>query len=82
MEKEEMTGERSHKIIPFKEGGILIELKGYPIECIKLVVNNKHNCYDFVIREREGHIYRVEKQINGELVSASIRKLYKNPMCT
>lgn len=86
MEKEvlsEMGCKRLHKVTPFKEGGILIELEGYPIECIRLVVDNKHNCYDFVIREKEGHLFRIEKEFNGELVSATIRKLYKkNPLCT
>lgn len=86
MEKEVLSGmesKRLHKVTPFKEGGILIELEGYPIECIRLVVDYKHNCYDFVIREKQGHIYRVEKEISGELVSASIKKLYKkNLLCT
>ncbi len=80
MEKE---NSRNYKVIEFKEGGFLVQLEGYPIEAIKLVVDNKHSCYDFVIRESEGHIFRVEKEFNGELTSATIRKIYKkNPLCT
>lgn len=79
----EKDNSRNCKVIEFKEGGFLVQLEGYPIEAVKLIVDNKHNCYDFVIREKEGHIFRIEKENNGELVSATIRKLYKkNPLCT
>ena len=73
---------RTYHVTQFKEGGILVKLEGYPLLYIKLVVDDKHNLYNLIVRDSDGFIFKAEKEIKGELLNASIKRVIKEASCT
>lgn len=78
----EQANVRTYQVTQFKEGGILIKLEGYPLSYIKLIVDNKHNLYNLFVRDSDGFIFKAEKEIKGELLDASIKRVIKEASCT
>jgi hypothetical protein len=73
---------RTYQVTQFKEGGILVKLEGYPLSYIKLVVDDKHNLYNLIVRDSDGFIFKAEKEIKCELLDASIKRVIKEASCT
>ena len=73
---------RTYQVTQFKEGGILVKLEGYPLSYIKLVVDDKYNLYNLIVRDSDGFIFKAEKEIKGELLDASIKRVIKEASCT
>ena len=73
---------RTYQVTQFKEGGILVKLEGYPLLYIKLVVDDKHNLYNLIVRDSDGFIFKAEKEIKCELLDASIKRVIKEASCT
>ena len=78
----EQANVRTYHVTQLNEDDILIKLEGYPIKYIKMMVDGRHNLYNLIVRDRDGFIYKVEKDIKGELLDASIGRIFKEVSCT
>ena len=73
---------KTYKVVELKNGGLIIRLVGYPISFIKITYNPTTKSYNLVIRDSDGWIYRVVRDVEGELLGITIDNVIKDVSCT
>ncbi len=73
---------KTNKVVELKNGGLIIRLVGYPISFIKITYNPTTKSYNLVIRDSDGWIYRVVRDVEGELLGITIDNVIKDVSCT
>ena len=73
---------KTYKVVELRNGGLIIRLVGYPISFIKITYNPTTKSYNLVIRDSDGWIYRVVRNVEGELLGITIDNVIKDASCT
>lgn len=73
---------KTYKVVELKNGGLIIRLVGYPISFIKITYNPTTKNYNLIIRDCDGWIYRVVRNVDGELLGITIDNAIKDATCT
>lgn len=73
--KKEVEEIKMCKFTHLKEGGLIIKLEGYPINFIKIIRNDRRNRFSVTFRDMDGWLYKVDKEVEGDLIGASINRV-------
>ncbi len=76
------TETRTCKFVDLKENGLIIKLEGYPLSFIRIINNKRTETFSVLFRDNDGWIYKVIKNVKGELLSATINKVVERVVCT
>ena len=66
---------RTCKFIDLKGKGLIIKLEGFLLSYIKITNENDSHQYTILFRDNDGWIYSVKKNVDGELLGATIKKV-------